>query len=741
MRKQLKHENSLKICYQVSGSPTLAATALLMLLGFQLGAVAQAPPRIAAPAQFPLGGSPNALAQGDFDGDGFVDVASVNSGFPSNTLATLLNDGSGSFSPPIVTTLPDYPLDVASADFNGDGSDDLVVSGLSNIQLLLSNGDGTFTKSTISTVDQASVATADFNADGNPDFAAGYYFFPNGRLQIYFGHGDGTFDAPVQVAQGSWDMEGLLAADIDTDGDTDLLFFDFVSVWAQLNNGTGSFGAPVQSTNAGGTDVALGDFNGDGNLDTSSVDASGGNVAVSLGDGGGRFTFAANYPVIDTQGLSVTTGDFNADGRIDIAAGDDNDIVVVLRGRGDGRFVLLAKYLTGGYNLLTADVNGDSRPDLLGDSLVPNELSVSYSSRQGLVAPTVQSFASLNDFIELADVNGDGRLDAVGSGYFSAGLEVLLNRGRGRMSPPVVSSTTHQPRAVALGDLNGDGKLDAVIGSVPVGGVPNLEILLGDGTGRFTHTADVNNGSAAAIFDEALALADMNLDGNLDIVSNTFTAISVLPGNGNGTFGAAILSGAGNGSSSVLKVRDFNADGIPDVVTVADTLDNDDAESIVYLNLGVGNGNVAFEQSFTIDARTPAGDSADLNSDGLPDLAITGNPGTHSGRGGMFVALNLGGNFGPLAHFDAAMTSLALGDLNGDARPEAVLTSLTSVEVWTNAGDGTFELQPLILPAPDSAYEVELGSFVGSPRLDLAVLGSAINPSKLVLYQNLTRAR
>lgn len=699
-------------------------------------ALAQAP-QIAAPAQFPLGGSPNALAHGDFDGDGLADVASANSGFPDDTLTTLLNDGSGRFGAPILTTLPDYPLDLASADFNLDGSDDLVVGGLTNIQLLLANGDGTFAKSTISTADRASVATADFDADGNPDFAAGYYAFPTSHLQVFFGRGDGTFDRPVETGGGSTDIQGLLAADIESDGDVDLIFFDFSFVWVQLNSGTGTFAPPVLSS-VGDVDVALGDFNGDGNLDVTSVDASGGNVSVALGDGTGSFTPAGNYRVIDTQGLYVTTGDFTGDGRVDIAAGDDNDAVVVLRGRGDGRFVLLAKYLTGGYDLMAVDVNGDSRLDLLGDSLVPNELSVSYAVPQGLAAPAAHSFAGLNDFIELADVNGDGRLDAVGSGFFSSGLEVLL-LGKGRVRPVVVSGTSHQGQALALGDLNGDGKVDAVLGSVPVGGVPNLEILLGDGTGRFTHSADLDNGSAAAIFGEALALADMNLDGKLDILSNTFTGISVLPGNGNGTFGAAIISGAGNGSSSVLKVRDFNNDGILDVVTVADTGSDDNAVSTVYLNLGTGNGSVTFAQSFTIDARTPAGDSADLNGDGLSDLAITGNPGNHTGRGGMFVALNLGGNFGPVTRYEAATVSLALGDLNGDARPEAVLTSLSSVEVWTNAGDGTFELGPLLLPAPDSAYEVELGNLLGSAKLDLAVLGSAINPSRLVLYQNLAR--
>ncbi len=709
-----------------------------MLLLCQAGAGATAP-RIAAPAQFPLGtGSSYALAHGDFNGDGFEDVASANFGFPNDTLAALLNDGSGKLGAPIVTTLNDFPIDATSADFNLDGKDDLVVSELGSIELLLSNGNGTFARSTVSNADEAQVAAADFNGDGNPDFATGYYSFPASHLQVYFGNGDGTFDPPVETQGWFTDGQGLLAADIESDGDVDLIFFDYSFVGVQLNSGTGTFAPPVTSS-VGDVDVALGDFNGDGNLDVTSVDASGGNVSVALGDGTGSFTPGANYRVIATQGLSVTTGDFTGDGVVDIAAGDDNDAAVVLRGRGDGRFVLLAKYLTAGYDLMAVDLNGDSRLDLVGQGLVPNELSVSYASGTGLAAPAAHNFAKLNDFIELADVNGDGRLDAVGSGFFSSGLEVLLNRGNGRVSKPLVSGTTHQAQALALGDLNGDGRVDAVVGSVPVGGVPNLEILLGDGAGRFTHTADLDNGSAAAIFDEALALADMNLDGKLDIVSNTFTGISVLLGNGNGTFGAAIISGAGSGSSSVLKVRDFNNDGILDVVTVADTGSDDNAVSTIYLNLGVGNGNVTFAQNFTIDARTPAGDSADLNGDGLPDVAITGNPGSHTGRGGMFVALNLGGSFGPVTHYDAATVSLALGDLNGDARPEAVLTSLTSVEVWTNTGAGTFELQPLVLPAPDSAYEVELGNLLGSSRLDLAVLGSAINPSRLVLYQNLDR--
>ena len=232
----------------------------------------------------------------------------------------------------------------------------------------------------------------------------------------------------------------------------------------------------------------------------------------------------------------------------------------------------------------------------------------------------------------------------------------------------------------------------------------------------------------------------MNGDGNLDVVSNTFAAISVLPGNGDGTFGPAIISGVGAGTGETVRVRDFDGDGTLDVVTATWTGNNDDAQSVIHLNRGNGDGTLEWVQSFAIGANHPHGDAADLNGDGLPDLAITGTAGTHTGPGGMFVAINVGGVFAAPAHYDAEQVSLALGDLNGDARPEAVLTNASPagvVQVWTNSGDGTFHPNPLELAAPDSPYEAELANLVGSPRLDLAVLGSAINPSRLVLYVSL----
>ncbi|MGH2541954.1 MAG: FG-GAP repeat domain-containing protein [Ardenticatenaceae bacterium] len=724
---------------------TILAACLTLFLSLQASAVA-VEPRFLLPTPLALGGSPFDLVSGDFNGDGAADIAAANSNFPTNNVGVLLNDGSGAFGPPVITELADLPLTLARADFNRDGEDDLVVAGLSDMRVVLSNGDGTFTQSALFPDDNAELAAADFNRDGKPDFAAASYVFPNGHVKLYFGQGNGDFLPPVDYT-GPWVADDLLAADLESDGDADLLYFDSGSVIVRLNDGSGGFGPEMTSAGIGGADVALADFNRDGALDLTSVDFSGGNILVALGNGNGAFTLLQEYNVIDSQGLSVATADFNGDGAADIVAGDDNDVVVLLRGRGDGSFVLAGRYLSNGYNLLPINANGDTQLELAGSGLLvgPNQGGVSYGfGRLGLAlaAPPVSPFADFADILELADANGDGRTDAIGGGYFSSGLNVLLNRGNRGMSQPLVSLTNHRIEAMAFGDLNEDGTLDAVVGSVPVADVPNLEILIGDGAGRFAHLASLNNGSGAALFGEALAVADMDGDGHLDIVSNTFTALSVRPGNGDGTFGSALLSGGGNGSSSVLKVRDFNGDSIADVVTVADSLDANDARSTIYLNLGNGDGTLTFAQSFIIDARVPSGDSADLNGDGLPDLAITGAAGFHTGRGGMFVALNVGGSFGPTTRYDAQTASLALGDLNGDARPEAVLTNASAgglVEIWTNAGTGAFQPNPQQLPSVDSPYEVEIANFRAFPQPDLAVLGSAIDPSKLVIYPNLTR--
>jgi hypothetical protein len=691
-------------------------------------------------AQYPIG-SANALEPGDFDGDGDVDVASANSGFPNNEVAVILNDGTGRYGSPIDTAITHFPLDLAGSDFDEDGATDLAVATLSSTLVLLADGDGTFT--VVSLSGQAdTVACADFDGDGNADVAVTVYQFPNSLVRVFSGNGDGTFDSPVSYSSPAGSqMDVLFAVDTESDGDADLVYSDGSAVFTRANDGDGTFGAQVSDAGSGGFGMAVDYLDGDGNADLVTVDASGGHVEVSLGDGAGGFAQVASYHVIDFQGLYVATGEFTGDGKVDIAAGDDNDVVVLLRGRGDGQFQLVGRRLHGGYDLVALDVSSDGRDDLLGHGLRPNELSVAVQSGRGLQGPPAHSFLGFSDLIELGDVNGDGLVDAVGTGNFALGLDVLLNRGKGRMGRPLVSATTLLARALALADLNEDGDLDAVVGAVPIGPDPNLEVLLGDGKGRFAHLAEMDNGSANAIYAEGLDVGDMDGDGHLDLVSNTFAAISVLPGNGDGTFDAPILSGTGAGSGETVRVRDLDGDGILDVVTATWTGDAEDAESVIHLNRGNGDGTLEWVQSFTIGANNPHGDAADLNGDGLPDLAITETAGTHTGQGGMFVAINVGGLFAPPLHYDAEGASLALGDLNGDVRPEAVLTNAGSagvVQVWTNTGNGTFHANPLELAAPDSPYEVELASLLGSPRLDLAVLGSAINPSRLVLYENRT---
>jgi FG-GAP-like repeat len=185
------------------GSPDLAVAdrggnSVRILLGNGNGTFAPQTP-------IAVGNAPDAIAVGDFNGDGKLDLAVANSYFGTNggTVSVLLSNGNGTFAAPMTMAVGDDPLAIAVGDFNGDGKIDLAVANFDSgtISILLGNGNGTFAPQTTVPVGSypSSIAVGDFNGDGKLDLAVASV--RTGHMSVLLGNGNGTFAPPDDRAR------------------------------------------------------------------------------------------------------------------------------------------------------------------------------------------------------------------------------------------------------------------------------------------------------------------------------------------------------------------------------------------------------------------------------------------------------------------------------------------------------------------------------------------------------------
>jgi hypothetical protein len=289
----------------------------------------------AAPS--PRSDLPGAIAVGDFNGDGIPDLA-VAPVLDEGNSEVLLGNGDGTFtiaggsfgigSDTITSNA------IAVGDFNGDGKLDLVETCASgddqpcNLLLIQSgNGDGTFTLSCetpLSFAGSQSMAVGDFNGDGQPDVAVtnsgtnGVNVFLNkGGCPSAVSAIPATGDGPTSIA----------AADFNGDGKLDLAVANSGSnnVTILLGNGDGTFTAAASpTTGMAPNSIAVGDFNGDGIPDLAVANASSSSLTILLGNGDGTFT-AATSPAADTGSTSLVLADFNGDGKKDLVVANSAD--------------------------------------------------------------------------------------------------------------------------------------------------------------------------------------------------------------------------------------------------------------------------------------------------------------------------------------------------------------------------------------------------------------------------------
>jgi hypothetical protein len=260
---------------------------------------------------------------------------------------------------------------------------------------------------------------------------------------------------------------------------------------------------------------------------------------------------------------------------------------------------------------------------------------------------------------------------------------------------------------VAVGDFNGDGVPDLAVADYGGG----VSVLLGNGDGSFQAPVSYLVGTAST----SVAVADFNGDGIPDLaVVNQSGGVSVLLGNGDGTFGKAVKSGAGY-DPYALAVGDFNGDGIPDL-----------AVTNYYYLQGVsilpGNGDGTFARASSINDNAGWHNAVavgDFNGDGAADLAVTS---IASERVSVFLGHG-DGTFGPAVSYavDSYGGSVAVGDFNGDGIADlAVPTYADTVDVLLGRGDGSFQ-GAASYAVGTNPRSVAVGDFNGDAYPDLAV--------------------
>lgn len=343
------------------------------------------------------GSSPYALAVGDLNNNGILDLVSVN--FGANNITILLNNGDGTLTSAGNKATARNPLSAVLGDFNGNGLLDIAVGGGFHISLFYNEGNGRFSSPSRIDMDYtpSNLATADFNGDGHIDLASANGAYDN--ITVFTNDGTGRFTQTqiIRVSLYFVQLNGLIAADL----------------------------------------------NGNGRPDLAASHRFSGNVSVLLNDGQGHFTEQKTVTVRPGHLFNgMNAGDLNGDGLIDLIVASNGDPfdeqdtggLLILFNNGGGDFAPPVEVSAGDSPVwpAVADLNGNGAADLAVANNVSGDVSLLFNDGQGSFSLVENVTVGAGpSFVAPADLDGDGAVDLAVANFTANTISVLLNDGSG----------------------------------------------------------------------------------------------------------------------------------------------------------------------------------------------------------------------------------------------------------------------------------------------------------------------
>ncbi len=513
----------------------------------------------------------------------------------------------------------------------------------------------------------------------------------------------GLFASTGQVL-GSADSTDVALGDVDGDGDIDAFVTNGTqpfAVWQHTRNGRFTE-LPQSVALRQAYAVALGDLDGDGDLDAFLArdnDASGQLNAVLLNEGNGLFrdtqqTFDGADLARKSRGVAL--GDFDSDGDLDaLVANQENQPNVVWFNNGTGLFEqgsYLTASLRSSLDVTVGDLNNDGHLDAFVANHAGQVNEFWFNDGAGnfnLMLPDDAMTGSNTVKADVGDFDDDGNLD-VGVANFGLPHAIWRNNGDSTFGRNPFGANSNQGTAFTFADVNGDNRLDVVLGynNAPTEIWLNQTGSSGDGAGLVDGGQRLGQGNTRAI-----GVGDLDGDKDLDLflTNNGGNTVWLNQNRGSGVF-VTTPNRVGLGNTRRVELADVDRDGDLDAFIVsrqppAMGRQGNDPSTELWLNEGTGTFTVS-EQTFTSESSTVA--LGDLNGDGASEAVLGSESDTPNE-----IWLNDGTGVFTISENSLGSSeanAVALGDLNGDGATDVAIGTDAGQtnEVWLNDGTGSF---------------------------------------------------